>query len=247
MKPFKPLWLAAVIISIFFSCNGHKSNVAQNIRRASSQDTLSGVIERPSQSYVLLFDFDDNKLDTLPAGWSQYYNGNGGTDWRVIDYEGNGVLAQLQGDNPNNHFNIVVYDSLQAKDVDLTVQMLAIRGHYDQGGGLIWRFSDKDNYYIVRANPLENNVVLYRVKNGHRRDLPILGKGRTYGTKVPDMGKGWHTIRLTAKGDTFTVFFNGRELFKVVDSTFRKSGKIGLWTKADAVTYFDSLKVRLLP
>ena len=137
-----------------------------------------------------------------------------------------------------------VYDGFKTKNVELSVKMKGVNGKNDQGGGFVWRFIDADNYYVVRANPLENNVVLYKVVNGDRTDLPILGKGRTYGVDVPSLGNNWNTLKLIVVDDLFTVYLNGKELFKVKDNTFTKAGRIGLWTKSDAVTYFDNFQVK---
>ncbi|RLD89089.1 MAG: hypothetical protein DRJ02_02395 [Bacteroidetes bacterium] len=84
---------------------------------------------------------------------------------------------------------------------------------------------------------------MYKVENGKRTDLPLLGKGRTYGVDVKPLGSGWNTLKLTVKDDLFTVYLNGEELFQVKDQTFKNAGKIGLWTKADAVSYFDDFQV----
>ena len=152
-------------------------------------------------------------------------------------------MAQLYSDNPNSHFNIVVNNNVTAKDMVLTARLKGVNGNHDQGGGFVWRFTDKNNYYVVRANPLEDNVVLYKVENGKRTDLPIVDKGRTYGVDVPTLGNGWNNLKLVVKGDLFTVFLNGKELFKVQDETFTEAGKVGFWTKADAVTYFDDFEI----
>ncbi len=146
--------------------------------------------------------------------------------------------------NPNSHFNIVVNDTVSAKDVMLTVRLKGVSGRHDQGGGFVWRFIDKENYYIVRANPLEDNVVMYKVENGKRTDLPLVGKGKTYGVDVDKLGKGWNTLKVIVRSDLFTVYLNEKELFKVQDKTFTNSGKAGLWTKADAVTYFDDFEIQ---
>jgi len=189
--------------------------------------------------------FDSYETNKLPSDWSQYYTGKAGEkpNWQIVDDNGNKVLAQLTSDNPNYHFNDVVFNNIVAKNVELTVKMKAVKGGMDQGGGFIWRFTDANNYYVVRANPLEDNVVLYKVENGKRTDLPLIGKGRTYGVDVPKLGMDWNTLKLIAKDDIFTVFLNGKEIFKVKDSTFKNAGKVGLWTKADAVTYFDEFDV----
>jgi hypothetical protein len=127
--------------------------------------------------------------------------------------------------------------------MELTVRLKGISGKEDQGGGFVWRFIDKNNHYIVRANPLEDNVVLYKMENGKRTDLPLLDKGKTYGVKVPTMGLTWHTMKLEVKGNLFIIYMDNVELFMVEDSTFPDAGKVGLWTKADAVTYFDDFKI----
>jgi hypothetical protein len=113
----------------------------------------------------------------------------------------------------------------------------------DQAAGLVWRYQDEDNYYIVRANALEDNVVLYKVEKGKRTDLPLKGEGRTYGRKTEVPSGQWSTLRLVAQGSLFEVHFNGQKLFDVEDSTFTGPGKVGVWTKADSVTYFDDLTV----
>jgi len=192
-----------------------------------------------------LISFENGLPGELPSGWSQFYTGQGSTDWKVLDDQGNKVLGQLYSDNPNGHFNVIVNDEISAKDIELTVRLKGVKGNHDQGGGFVWRFTDKNNYYVVRANPLEDNVVLYKVENGKRTDLPLVGKGKTYGVDVPSLGTGWNTLKLLVKDDLFTVFLNGKEIFKVQDKTFTNAGKVGFWTKADAVTYFDDLKIQI--
>ncbi|HKH43320.1 MAG TPA: hypothetical protein VKM72_01505, partial [Thermoanaerobaculia bacterium] len=106
-----------------------------------------------------------------------------------------------------------------------------------------WRYRDPGHYYLVRANALENNVVLYKVEKGKRTDLPVKGAGRTYGVKQKVPGKAWSELRVTARGSLFTVSFNGKQIFQVEDSTFQEAGRVGLWTKADSVTEFDDLRI----
>lgn len=190
-----------------------------------------------------VFTFDNCKPGSIPEGWSEHFTGNGKTHWQVEDDGGNKVLAQMASSNPNYHFNEIVYDGFKVKDVDMSVRLKGIKGNNDQGGGLIWRYMGEGNYYVVRANPLEDNVVLYKVVNGRRTDLPLLGKGKTYGMDVSPLGHGWNTLRVVVKGDIFTVYLNGKELYEVKDGIFENAGKVGLWTKSDAVTYFDDFEV----
>lgn len=109
----------------------------------------------------------------------------------------------------------------------------------DQAIGIVWRAKDKDNYYVCRANALEGNVVLYKTVSGKRSSLDIVGRTGGYGVKARVEQQQWHTLRVEFSGHTFTVKWNGKELFQVKDATFADAGKVGLWTKADSVTSFD--------
>lgn len=231
--------IASVLIAV--ACGNSKSeNSEKQVREVNAQTQFSDSLN-PAETTS--FDFENYPAGQLPDGWSEYYTGSGGTEWKIAEDNGNKVLAQLYSDNPNNHFNVIVNDGIVAKDMVLTARLKGVTGNHDQGGGFVWRFTDKNNYYVVRANPLEDNVVLYKVENGKRTDLPLAGKGRTYGVDVPTMGNQWHTLKLIVQGDVFTVFLNDKELFKVQDKTFTNTGKVGFWTKADAVTYFDDFEI----
>jgi hypothetical protein len=160
----------------------------------------------------------------------------------VVQAEGdNKFLAQLDADRTRSRFPTAVLADIRTADVDLSVRFRPVSGQVDRAAGLVWRYQDENNYYVVRANALENNVVLYKVQNGQRTDLPVKGEGRTYGkpSKVPS-GQ-WGTLRVTAKGPLFEVYHNGSKLYEVEDTTFAQAGKVGVWTKADSVTQFDDL------
>ena len=117
-------------------------------------------------------------------------------------------------------------------------------GSADQASGLVWRYKDPDNYYIVRANALEDNVVLYKVEKGVRIALAPKGTpSKTYGVKHRVPKQTWSTLSVAFQGNVFTVRFDGQRLFDVEDSTFTAAGKVGLWTKADSVTYFDDFQI----
>ncbi|MCC6600939.1 MAG: hypothetical protein IT223_09735 [Crocinitomicaceae bacterium] len=192
---------------------------------------------------IVSFDFENSDINTIASDWSAHFYGEGATNWNVISDNGNNVFAQLQNINPDNHFNIAVYDKLEVTDMELSVKMCATKGIFDQGGGIVWRYKNESNHYILRANPLENDLVLFKMENGERIDLPLVNIGRTYGVEVDYTGADWHTIGVKVEGNLFTAFFDGREMFKVQDSSFTDPGKIGLWTKSDACTYFDDLKI----
>jgi len=242
-------YLSIIIFSfvLVISCNNtttNKESVMEKDSIISDEDT--NFLEL--QSLDTIFTFEDEELGKIPSNWSQYFTGKEGENpnWEIVDDNGNYILAQLSEDNPNYHFNDIVFDGFEAKNVELKVKMKGVEGRMDQGGGFIWRFIDADNYYVVRANPLEDNVVLYKVENGKRTDLPVLGKGRTYGVDVKPLGDDWNDLKLTVVDNLFTVYLNEEQLFQVEDDTFTKKGKIGLWTKADAVSYFDDFQINIL-
>ena len=242
-RVFKVIVSLSVVAVITMSCSNAENKVEKKHEKKHPSPKKVEVVDSAKTASVVKFDFENYAKDKLPEGWSQYFNGRGDTEWKVVEDNGNKVMAQLYSDNPNSHFNVVVNDGLKAKNLTLKVRLKGVTGKHDQGGGFVWRFIDKDNYYVVRANPLEDNMVLYKVENGKRTDLPLMGKGRTYGTDVPKLGNGWNDMKLVVVDDIFTVYLNGKELFKVQDSTFTQEGKVGFWTKADAVTYFDDFEV----
>src|SRR5262245_61492341 len=152
-------------------------------------------------------------------------------DWQVLAAENERVLAQL-AKNSNSTFNLVFVTDTKASDVDLSVTMKAIAADLDQGGGLVWRGKDENNYYLARFNPLEDNYRLYKVENG-KRTLFVNSDIKA----TP----GWQTLRITMKADQIECFLDGKKHLEFKDSTFTEPGMIGLWSKADAQSHFDDL------
>lgn len=121
---------------------------------------------------------------------------------------------------------------------------------HDQGvktirpAGIVWRFKDPDNYYIVPANALEDNIVLYKVEGGKRISLEPKGTpSRTYGVKHKVPKQTWNSLRVDSDGTRFEMYFGAEKVMEVEDATFSSAGKAGLWTKADSFTYFDDFQV----
>lgn len=201
----------------------------------------------PTPERALTFEAD--RIGAPPTSFTAALTGEGRQGvWQVqqaLDApSGQRVLVQTDADRTNYRFPVLVYDGLSAKDVDVSVRFKAISGRVDQAAGLVWRFRDPNNYYVVRANALEDNVVLYKVENGKRIDLPVKGLGDdTYGVEADVPDTGWGTLRVTARGPLFEVYLGDRKLFEVEDATFQEAGKVGLWTKADSVTQFDDLAI----
>jgi hypothetical protein len=190
-------------------------------------------------------DFSDDAVGQPPRGFEFGYTAKAGAPGKwIVEAEGaNKYLAQVDADSTRARFPVAVVSDISAADIDVSVRFRPISGRVDQAGGLVWRYRDQDNYYIVRANALEDNVVLYKVEKGTRTDLPVKGEGRTYGKKTEVPAKQWSTLRVVANGRLFEVYFNGTKLYDVEDTTFTQPGKVGVWTKADSVTQFDDLTI----
>ena len=194
--------------------------------------------------------FDHDKVGEVPKGWSVAMTHQGGAPkWEVLAEptapRKSKVLAQTSSDATGGRFPLCIYDNSNLKDGEVSVAFKAVSGRVDQGAGLVWRYRDSGNYYITRANALENNVVLYKVENGVRRSLAPKGTpSDTYGVRRRIPSGVWSTLRVSFSGSQFTVYLNGEKVFDVEDTTFTGAGKVGLWTKADSVIYFDNFEFR---
>jgi hypothetical protein len=190
-------------------------------------------------------DFSSDAIGQPPNGFEFGHTAKAGAPGKwIVQAEGNNkFLVQMDPDDTRSRFPVAVVRDISAADVDLSVRFKPVSGHVDQAAGLVWRFQDENNYYIVRGNALENNVVLYKVENGKRTDLPLKGEGRTYGKKAQVPSGKWSRLRVVAAGSRFEVYLNDQKLYEVEDTTFTRAGKVGVWTKADSVTQFDDLTV----
>lgn len=172
-------------------------------------------------------DFSGDAAGQPPKGFLFGHTAKVGTpgQWVIQEDGANKVLAQTDADATRSRFPVAVLADVTTRDVDLSVRFKPISGRVDQAAGLVWRYHDEDNYYIVRANALEDNVVLYKVEKGRRTDLPLKGEGRTYGKEVEVPGAEWSTLRVVANGPLFEIYFNDAKLYEVEDTTFtdRKS------------------------
>ena len=149
------------------------------------------------------------------------------------------MIEQTSTDRTDYRFPLAIHDSLSATNVDVEVRFKAVAGKTDQAGGIAVRLVDPDNYYVARANALEDNVRFYRVVAGRREQLD--------GANLMVSSNEWHTLGLRAEGPHFTVSFDGRKLFSATDKTFAEAGGVALWTKSDSVTRFDRFKITILP
>jgi hypothetical protein len=193
--------------------------------------------------------FDGDPPGSVPLGWTVSMTHKGGPPrWEIVrDNTAPSpphAFGQVSTDRTAGRFPLAVWDGISVRDGEVSVAFKAVSGSVDQAAGIVWRYQDRDNYYIVRANALENNTVLYKVERGIRRSIAPKGlPSRSYGVKQRIPKERWNTLRVAFKGAQFSVFFNGARLFDTEDRTFANSGKTGLWTKADSVTYFDDFSV----
>ena len=180
--------------------------------------------------------FTKDDFGKTPAHWQAAQTGKGESVWKVVaDDTAPGktgfTLAQTTADG-NAGFNLCVADAPKVKDVEVSVAFKAVKGEKDQGGGIVWRYQDANNYYIARMNPLEDNFRVYKVVDGKRSK-----EFQNAEVKVPT--GAWHTIKIKMAGDHIECFLDGKKYLDVKDDTFDKPGQVGLWTKADAQTHFD--------
>jgi len=193
--------------------------------------------------------FDGAIPGKLPAGWAVAMTHAGAPPrWEIVRDESAptppNVLAQLSRDRTAGRFPLAIWNGLSLQNGEASVAFKAVDGSIDKAAGIVWRYQDPNNYYIVRANALENNVVLYKVENGVRTSIAPKGlPSRSYGVKHQIPSGRWNNLKINFTGSTFTVFLNQERLFEAEDTTFQKSGKIGLWTKADSVTYFGDFTI----
>jgi hypothetical protein len=194
----------------------------------------------PARAAATLVHFDTATVGTPPADCAAGLTGGGGPGSWVITADptapsGGRVLAQTSTDPTASRFPLCIYEPLTAADVEVAVQFKAVAGRVDQAAGLVARLQDQENYYITRANALENNVRLYKVVRGTRTQFA--------GADVPVASGTWHSLKLVVQGPQFQVFLNDTLLLTAKDTTITAAGKVGLWTKADSVTYFDDLSI----
>lgn len=209
-----------------------------------AQDAAKPAAGAKADEKSLTLDFEKDEAGKPPKDFTIALTGGGATPEFVVAAEsgapsGKQVLAQKSADSTDNRFPLCVHDKWSAADVAVSVKFKAVDGKVDRAGGVVLRFKDKDNYYVARANALEDNVRLYHVVAGNR--VQFAGKD----AKVTS--GAWHTLKVEARGNHFKVFFDsGKVLFEADDETFKEAGKAGVWTKADSVTLFDDLKLERL-
>ena len=175
--------------------------------------------------------FDDAKVGRPPAGWTATMTGSGAPKWTIEKDDTAPSKPNVLKQSGEAIYPVCLKNGSSLKDGFVEVKFKPISGKEDQAGGVIWRAKDSDNYYIARANALEDNVCIYHTIKGKRTE-----KKRT---EMKVASGQWHTLRVDFSGSHFIVTFDGMKAIEWDDDIFTEAGMAGVWTKADSVTLFD--------
>lgn len=175
--------------------------------------------------------FDDAQVGSAPSGWTLTKTGKGEPKWTIEKDDSAPSKPNVLKQSGEATYPLAIKEGSNLKDGFVEVKFKPVSGEEDQAGGIVFRCKDAANYYICRANALENNVRIYHFVNGKRTQFK--------GANLPVAANQWHTLRVNFTGNRFAVIFNGKELFTAENDTIAAAGKTGLWTKADSVTLFD--------
>jgi hypothetical protein len=175
--------------------------------------------------------FDNLPVGAPPLGWTATKTGTGEPRWTIEKDETAPSKSNVLKQSGQATYPICIKEDTSLKDGFVEVKFKPISGKEDQAGGVVWRAKDANNYYVARANALEDNVTIYYTIDGRRTEK------KRANMKVAS--NQWHTLRVDFEGTRFTVRFDGKKALEWDDSTFKDAGKVGVWTKADSVTLFD--------
>lgn len=175
--------------------------------------------------------FDNVASGAPPPGWTATKTGSGNPKWTIERDDSAPSKPNVLKQSGEATYPVCIKDDTGLKDGFVEVKFKALSGKEDPAGGVIWRAKDSNNYYVARANALENNVTIYHTVNGSRTE-----KKRA---EMKVASNAWHTLRVDFRSNHFTVTLDGKKAIEWDDGTFKDAGKVGVWTKADSVTLFD--------
>ena len=176
-------------------------------------------------------DFDHDKTGALPAGWTAGVTGHGSPRWTVEKDDTAPSPPNVLEQSGSGTFPWCVKSGTSIENGMVEVKFKPISGREDAAGGLVWRWKDGDNYYVARANALENNVSLYYTAGGRRNTIKYID--------APVAKNRWHILKVEFSGTSIRVFFDGTLYIDQDDDHISGAGAVGVWTKADSVTAFD--------
>lgn len=236
--------LVVLAMGLMLAACGRSGDSPDDVARQAGMQEPSGSPSAVTQTAApnRTWSFDDLPSSGQPTGWRiEQTNPRGqGATWSIAQDatapSGGQVLALTDPRGARaSTYNLAWTGEVPFQDGRIEVKLKSGTGREDQGGGPIWRVQDKDNYYVARWNPLEDNLRLYYVEDGNRREL------ESANADLP--ADQWHTIAIEQRGNRITAFLDGRQMFETTDETFTRAGGVGVWTKADAATLFDDLSV----
>lgn len=232
--------MRAPLVSV--ACSTSETNDRDDGKSAPADNKVAPESPAPLQSSGkgFVYDFDSDAAGQMPAKFHGALTGQGEKGKWVVKADSSApsqpnVLAQLSNDKTDYRFPLAIADEGSFKDLAVSVKFKALAGDVDRAAGLVFRLKDANNYYIVRANALENNYRLYHVIAGKRQQFA--------GANVKVVSGEWHELRVECIGNRITCYYDGDKKIESNDDTFKEAGKVGLWTKADSVTYFDDFRV----
>src|SRR5262249_23059831 len=195
-----------------------------------------------SQSAAIVVAIANMEVGAPPVDFRFTRTGQGDLGrWTVVNDEtslAGRAIEQSSTDRKDYRFPLAIFEPVIAKNIGVSLKFKPVAGRIDQAAGITIRLLDGDNYYVVRANALEDNVRFYRVVNGRREQIA--------GKDIKVTSTTWHSLGLKAVNELFTIEFDGETLFTTSDKTFAGTGKVGLWTKSDSVTRFDQIAIDVL-
>ena len=174
-------------------------------------------------AFAETINFDADRVGGLPAGWVAGVTGRGAFHWAIAP----NVLRQ----SGRGEFPWCVKRDVAIADGYVEVKFKSLAGKDDQAGGVVWRWKDGDNYYVARANALENNVSLYYAQAGRRITIKYVD--------APVAKDLWHLLRVEFAASRIAVALDGKRYIELEDTHIAGAGAVGVWTKADSVTVFD--------
>lgn len=235
--PGRIVWLRTGVLWLLSLILLQGTVLADRLADSPADPPVETQEKRPNDS-TKRWNFDDDVPGRLPTGFTlgTLFDGRPAGEWKVFHSErarsSMQVLAQVQSKGADHAYKMLLINGTEAADLDMEVAFLPISGKAELGAGVIWRAADDRNYYLLRASAVEQNIRLYRVVKGVQQ--LVESQSQTISLK------NWHRLRVRAEGCELSISYDGKELLRHCDRTFQ-SGRIGLWTRSDAVTYFDDL------
>jgi 3-keto-disaccharide hydrolase len=193
--------------------------------------TALGVTTAVNTVLAETISFDKDQTGAAPSGWRAGVTGRGSPKWLVEEDATAPSKPNVLKQSGSGTFPWCVRPDVSLTDGYVEVKFKPISGKEDQAGGLVWRWKDGDNYYVARANALENNVSLYYTENGRRNTLKYVN--------APVPRNTWHTLRVEYSAKKIRVILDGKPYIEMEDGHIAGNGAVGVWTKADSVTLFD--------